>query len=141
MHPEESLHILIAKRNSGNFTYDGVELGGERVCQEIEEELERLVREGRIIKKLSVVGYSLGGLVARYAVGLLYYRGLFNKLEPVVSLDPSAGSNDSLLITGRTSRPLRHLTSESGLRCKVGITTYGMFLEHERSRCLAGSSS
>ena len=84
-HPEENLHILVAKRNSGSFTYDGVELGGERVCQEIEEELEKLAQAGHMIKKLSVVGYSLGGLVVRYAVGLLYSRGVFDKLEPVVS--------------------------------------------------------
>lgn len=83
--PEEVLHILVAKRNSGSFTYDGIELGGERVCKEIEEELDKLAREGQIIKKLSIVGYSLGGLVSRYAVGLLYSRGVFEKIEPVVS--------------------------------------------------------
>jgi dienelactone hydrolase len=69
-------------------------LGGERVCQEIEEELENLAQQGQTIKKLSIVGYSLGGLVARYAVGLLYSRGLFDKLEPVVSFKPPAGSNE-----------------------------------------------
>ena len=36
--------------------------------------------------KICVVGYSLGGLVARYAIGLLYSRGWFDKIEPVVSL-------------------------------------------------------
>ncbi|RFU28060.1 Lysophospholipase/Carboxylesterase, partial [Scytalidium lignicola] len=82
-HPEESLYILVAKRNSGSFTYDGIELGGERVCQEIEEEIERLAREGQEIKKLSIVGYSLGGLVARYTVGLLESAGFFDKVEPV----------------------------------------------------------
>ena len=30
-----------------------------------------------------MVGYSLGGLVARYTIGLLYSRGLFDKIEPV----------------------------------------------------------
>jgi hypothetical protein len=83
-HPEEALHILVAKRNSGSFTYDGIELGGERVCQEILEEVEKLARAGQHIKKLSLVGYSLGGLVARYAVGLLYSKGFFEKIEPVV---------------------------------------------------------
>jgi hypothetical protein len=82
-HSEDTLHILIAKRNSGSFTYDGIELGGERVCQEIEEEIEKLAREGQEIKKLSVIGYSLGGLVARYAVGLLDSKGWFEKVEPV----------------------------------------------------------
>jgi hypothetical protein len=30
-----------------------------------------------------VVGYSLGGLVARYAIGLLYSKGYFQKIKPV----------------------------------------------------------
>lgn len=83
-HPEENLHILVAKRNSGSFTYDGIELGGERVCQEIEEEIEKLANAGQEIKRLSLVGYSLGGLVARFCVGLLYSKGFFKKITPVV---------------------------------------------------------
>ncbi|PQE24494.1 lipase serine esterase protein [Rutstroemia sp. NJR-2017a WRK4] len=82
-HPEESLHILVAKRNSGSFTYDGIELGGERVTAEIEEEIEKLARDGQQITRLSVVGYSLGGLVARYSVGLLESKGFFEKIKPV----------------------------------------------------------
>ncbi|OCL04010.1 DUF676-domain-containing protein, partial [Glonium stellatum] len=80
---DDKLHILVAKSNSGNFTYDGIELGGERVTNEIEETLEELARSGREITKLSVIGYSLGGLVARYAIGLLYHKGWFEKLEPI----------------------------------------------------------
>jgi predicted esterase len=82
--PEEKLHILVAKRNSGSFTYDGIELGGERVCQEIEEEVEKLARAGQQIKRLSLVGYSLGGLVARFCVGLLDSKEFFEKITPVV---------------------------------------------------------
>ncbi|KAI1303260.1 putative serine esterase-domain-containing protein [Xylaria venustula] len=82
-YPEDQLHLLLAKRNSGNFTYDGIELGGERVCVEIEEELEAIRRKGGNITKLSIVGYSLGGLVARYAVGLLSAKGVLDQLEPV----------------------------------------------------------
>lgn len=83
-HPEESLHILVAKRNSGSFTYDGIERGGERVCHEIEEEIEKLAQTGQEITRISLVGYSLGGLVSRYAVGLLSSKGFFEKIKPVV---------------------------------------------------------
>lgn len=83
-HSEERLHILVAKRNSGSFTYDGIELGGERVCQEIEDEVEKLARAGQEIKRISLVGYSLGGLVARFCVGLLDSKGFFEKIKPVV---------------------------------------------------------
>ncbi|KAH6845156.1 putative serine esterase-domain-containing protein [Chaetomium sp. MPI-CAGE-AT-0009] len=77
----DQVYILLAKRNSGSFTYDGIELGGERVCLEIEEELEAIKSKGGNIKKISIVGYSLGGLVARYAIGLLFARGVLDNLE------------------------------------------------------------
>lgn len=80
---EDTLHILAAKRNTGSFTYDGIELGAERVTQEIEDTLKALEREGKQITKLSVIGYSLGGLVARYVVGLLYSRDWLSKIEPI----------------------------------------------------------
>lgn len=70
----------MAKTNSGTFTYDGIETGAERVTQEIETCLKDL---GTTVQKLSIIGYSLGGLVARYAIGLLYSRGWFDKIQPV----------------------------------------------------------
>jgi hypothetical protein len=78
------LHILITKSNSGNFTYDGIELGGERASQEILGEIESLRSRGHQIKRLSFVGYSLGGLVARYAIGLFESMGIFKHIQPMV---------------------------------------------------------
>ncbi len=80
---EDELHILVAKTNSDSFTYDGVDLGGERVTHEIETYIHDLEKNGCDIRKLSVVGYSLGGLVARYAIGLLYSNGWFDKIQPI----------------------------------------------------------
>ncbi|KAJ4267677.1 hypothetical protein NW762_003791 [Fusarium torreyae] len=80
-HSEDELYILLAKENSGSFTYDGIELGGERVCAEIEEQLRMIEKKGGKITKLSIAGYSLGGLVSRYAVGLLYAKGILDDLE------------------------------------------------------------
>ena len=82
-HAESELRIFISKSNSDSRTYDGIEVGGERVAQELEDEVERLAEEGVKVTKLSVVGYSLGGLIARYCVGLLHARGLLDRLEPV----------------------------------------------------------
>ena len=70
----------MAETNSGTFTYDGIETGAERVTFEIESLLEKLAGT---VKKLSIVGYSLGGLVARYTIGLLYSKGWFEKIQPV----------------------------------------------------------
>jgi len=79
----DDIYILSAKQNSGNWTYDGIELGGERLAHEIEETLDALDKEGQKIRKLSIVGYSLGGLIARYAIGLLHTQGMLVELEPV----------------------------------------------------------
>ncbi|OAQ98621.1 hypothetical protein LLEC1_02094, partial [Akanthomyces lecanii] len=77
----DELYLLLAKRNTGSFTYDGVERGGERVCAEIEEELRSIEAAGGNITKLSIIGYSLGGLVSRYTVGLLYAKGILDSME------------------------------------------------------------
>ncbi|KAL8893720.1 MAG: hypothetical protein Q9192_004989 [Flavoplaca navasiana] len=82
-HPEDKLNILVAKSNSGSYTYDGIETGGERVTQEVEELLNELIQGGTPIVKLSIVGYSLGGLIARYAIGLLYSKGWFETIKPI----------------------------------------------------------
>lgn len=82
-HSEDKLRILIPKSNANNLTYDGVEVGGERVTEEVEEEMSTLLEQGHNVTKISIVGYSLGGLVARYAIGLLYSRGFFDRFEPV----------------------------------------------------------
>ena len=104
--PEDKLEILVAKRNAGSFTYDGIDTGGERVASEVEQKLEELAKDGHDIKKISVTGYSLGGLIARFAIGLLYSRGVFENIQPVVC-DPvvrSCASTDIL----RTSLPSQH---------------------------------
>jgi predicted esterase len=84
--PDE-LYLLLARRNSGSFTYDGIERGGERVCAEIEEEMRLIEQRGGKIQKLSIVGYSLGGLVSRYAVGLLNARGVLDRVQCMVPFD------------------------------------------------------
>lgn len=77
----DELYLLLAKSNSGNFTYDGIERGGERVSAEIEQEIRDIEKKGTKIKKLSIIGYSLGGLVARYAVGMLNIKGVLDAVE------------------------------------------------------------
>ncbi|EPS29877.1 hypothetical protein PDE_04827 [Penicillium oxalicum 114-2] len=80
---EDSVYVHCAQSNSGHWTYDGVEVGGERLAHEIEETLDQLDQKGFTIKKLSIVGYSFGGLVSRYAIGLLHASGWLDKVEPV----------------------------------------------------------
>ncbi|KAI5369303.1 Putative alpha/Beta hydrolase, lipase [Septoria linicola] len=80
---DDRLHILVATSIADNKTYDGIEVGGERVVNEIEERIAQLESDGHTIRKISITGYSLGGLIARYAIGVLYSSGLFDRIQPV----------------------------------------------------------
>lgn len=111
-HPQENLQILVTKGNRGDLTCDGIEMGGERVCREIEEEIKKLAEAGQEIKRFSIVGYSLGGLVARYAIGLLYSKGFFRSIKPVVRSTLELVERTSNIY--RTSRALQALTLACG---------------------------
>lgn len=82
-YPEDELIVLVCKRNASSFTYDGIEVGAERVTKEIEDTIEELKRDGFNIDRFSIVGYSLGGLIARYAIGLLDSKRYFDYIKPV----------------------------------------------------------
>ncbi|KAM0719581.1 hypothetical protein Q7P37_003711 [Cladosporium fusiforme] len=81
-HNDGRLYVLVPHSNSEYLTYDGIELGAERITNEIEQKVEELEKDGAKLSKISIIGYSLGGLIARYAIGLLYKNGLFDKLQP-----------------------------------------------------------
>lgn len=75
--------ILNTASNGWVKTYDGIDWCSERVVQEIEQEMRRLESSGRTVVAFSLLGYSLGGLVARYVAGLLYSRGFFARVRPI----------------------------------------------------------
>ncbi|KZT65026.1 DUF676-domain-containing protein [Daedalea quercina L-15889] len=79
----EELEVLLAKTNQDEHTYDGIDWGGERVAEEIFAAVKRLEDDGKRITRFSITGYSLGGLVSRYAVGVLHQRGFFDNVTPV----------------------------------------------------------
>ncbi|TVU28974.1 hypothetical protein EJB05_20515 [Eragrostis curvula] len=60
--------VHCSNRNMHKLTLDGIDVMGERLAQEVIEEINRRPQ----IKKISFVAHSVGGLVARYAIGRLY---------------------------------------------------------------------
>lgn len=54
--------------NSSRLTFDGVDTMGERLA----EEVLAVIRRRPEVQKISFVAHSLGGLVARYAIGRLF---------------------------------------------------------------------
>lgn len=100
------LEVLVSKANgiSAGHLYDGIDVCAERVVEEIDEEVRRLEGEGAMVERFSIIGcvfflpqaesaadsftitrsYSLGGLVARYVLGLLDSRtpSFFSHVQP-----------------------------------------------------------
>ncbi|XP_010914117.1 uncharacterized protein [Elaeis guineensis] len=68
--------------NTSRLTFDGVDLMGERLA----EEVRSVVKQRGGVQKISFVAHSLGGLVARYAIGRLY--------EPSTRVEPPADAKD-----------------------------------------------
>ncbi|KAK9457385.1 putative serine esterase-domain-containing protein [Dipodascopsis uninucleata] len=71
------VHVFVPSSFSGNLTYDGVAVCGDRVLADIDK-----ISKKHEYKKFSIVGYSLGGLIARYVVGKLLEKGFFDLIEP-----------------------------------------------------------
>jgi hypothetical protein len=79
----EKIHIHKTGSHSGYLTYDGIDVNGKRTSDEIWERTRALEEHGDKVTKLSVVGYSLGGLIARYAIGILQSQEYFEEIEPI----------------------------------------------------------
>ncbi|KAG1770717.1 putative serine esterase-domain-containing protein [Suillus occidentalis] len=77
------LEVLVAETNKDESTYDGIDWGGERVAEEIRQKITDLEKEGLKVTRFSVTGYSLGGLIARYAIGVLHQSKFFDTVQPV----------------------------------------------------------
>lgn len=91
--------------NSATQTFDGVDLMGERLANEVLS----VVEQRRGVKKISIVAHSLGGLVARYAIGRLY--------EPNSRIKSSVGNsrNDGERLEGLIAglEPMNFITFAS----------------------------
>ncbi|KAK4766601.1 hypothetical protein SAY87_008243 [Trapa incisa] len=64
----DKVFVHCSERNVAILTLDGVDVMGERLAEEILEVIKRRPS----LRKISFVAHSVGGLVARYAIGRLY---------------------------------------------------------------------
>jgi hypothetical protein len=55
----------------------------ERRYLQVLDHIDTLRTSGSPVTKISMAGYSLGGLLARYVAGILYQRDLFSTVQPV----------------------------------------------------------
>ncbi|KAA8528422.1 hypothetical protein F0562_035777 [Nyssa sinensis] len=60
--------IHCSECNSSKLTFDGVDVMGKRLADEVISVIKRYPD----LQKISFIGHSLGGLIARYAIAILY---------------------------------------------------------------------
>jgi len=51
--------------------------------EQIQEHMSILLGDGIVIQYISFVGHSFGGLVSRYAIGILYANKFFDNVKPM----------------------------------------------------------
>ncbi|KAL3521381.1 hypothetical protein ACH5RR_019530 [Cinchona calisaya] len=64
----DKVFVHCSEKNMATLTLDGVDVMGERLTEEVLEVIKRKPN----MQKISFVAHSVGGLVARYAIGRLY---------------------------------------------------------------------
>lgn len=64
----DKVYVHCSEKNMSRLTLDGVDVMGERLATEVLDIIQRKPN----LQKISFVAHSVGGLVARYAIGRLY---------------------------------------------------------------------
>ncbi|CAA2963753.1 Hypothetical predicted protein [Olea europaea subsp. europaea] len=77
-----------SESNSSTLTFDGVDVMGTRLADEVISVVDRHPN----LRKISFVGHSLGGLIARYAIARLYQQDFSRK--PGEENDEGQGESD-----------------------------------------------
>ncbi|KAK6906990.1 hypothetical protein I203_100979 [Kwoniella mangroviensis CBS 8507] len=77
--------VYLPEGIKGARTWDGIDVCAYRIVEEIDREIERLEDQGKDVVGFSVMGYSLGGLISRYIIGVLHSRhpSFFSRHKPI----------------------------------------------------------
>ncbi|KAL2248559.1 UNVERIFIED_CONTAM: putative lipase ROG1 [Sesamum indicum] len=87
----DKVFVHCSERNMARLTLDGVDVMGERLAEEVLE----VIKQKPGLRKISFVAHSVGGLVARYAIGKLYRppkRGTGEELSAASCNEASKGT-------------------------------------------------
>ncbi|WWD16888.1 hypothetical protein CI109_101320 [Kwoniella shandongensis] len=109
--------VYLAQSIKGPRTWDGIDICAHRITEEVDKEIERLQDDGKDVVGVSVMGYSLGGLIARFLIGQLHARqpSFFAKHRPVTF---STAATPHLGV-------LKYGTRQNALISKLGRVMFG----------------
>ncbi|CAJ2653739.1 unnamed protein product [Trifolium pratense] len=107
----DKVFVHRSKQNVGKLAKDGVDIMGERLAREVVEVIQRQPS----MRKISFIAYSVGGLVARYAIGQLY-KAPENETENEAD---SIGTIGGLLAMNFITLATPHLGSSGHLQVPI----------------------
>ncbi|XP_015885416.1 uncharacterized protein LOC107420867 [Ziziphus jujuba] len=87
----EDVVVHCSTCNSSMLTFDGVDVMGDRLAEEVISVIKR--HPG--VQKISFIGHSLGGLITRYAIARLYEPDITGELSLENGGRTSDGSEDT----------------------------------------------
>ncbi|KAI9222065.1 putative serine esterase-domain-containing protein [Blastocladiella britannica] len=111
------LVVLNASSFSTDLTFDGIDVCGERLIDEITH-----FQSENKVKRISFLGYSLGGLIIRYVIGRLYANKFFDSVQPmnfVTMATPHLG------VSGHPAWIANYICYRSGRQCTFTDDEYG----------------
>nr|XP_019012466.1 uncharacterized protein I206_03314 [Kwoniella pini CBS 10737]OCF51247.1 hypothetical protein I206_03314 [Kwoniella pini CBS 10737] len=115
----------------GPKTWDGIDVCAHRIVEEIDREIERLEDDGKDVVGFSVMGYSLGGLISRYIIGILHARqpSFFSRHKPI-SFSTAATPHLGVLKYGTLTNTVVHTVGRQ-LFSRTGRQIYCLDKEPE----------
>jgi len=79
-----SIYCFCCISNDGFLkTHDGIDVAGKRIANEVIQLISDMEKENLRVNMVSFIGHSLGGLICRYAIGILFEREIFKNCIPM----------------------------------------------------------
>ncbi|WVR04162.1 hypothetical protein IAU60_001161 [Kwoniella sp. DSM 27419] len=130
--PKKSLEtvVYLPRCIKGARTWDGVDVCAQRIAEEVDKEIERLHEEDKDVTGFSVMGYSMGGLYARYLIGILHARRSFFARHKPVSFSTAATPHLGVLKYGTLANTVVHTVGRQ-LFSRTGRQIYCLDKEPE----------
>ncbi|KAI3458356.1 hypothetical protein Pfo_015019 [Paulownia fortunei] len=121
----DKVFVHCSERNAAKLTLDGVDVMGERLAEEVLE----VIKRKPCLRKISFIAHSVGGLVARYAIGKLYRppkRGSGEEVSTNVCIEESKGTIADLEPINFISVATPHLGSRGNKQVPFlfGVTAF-----------------
>ncbi|KAI8928451.1 putative serine esterase-domain-containing protein [Entophlyctis helioformis] len=109
------LAILNISTSSGTLTYDGIDVCGDRCVETALAYVKEVSGTSNAVDRISLIGYSLGGLIVRYAAGKLFASGLFDTVRPVNFITIATPHLGSYVLAPTTGAHVYNVLQEAAL--------------------------